>query len=228
MRSATVLAAGISGRLLILAPNRADLNLPQAEAPPWNLPEGSMGAALAGSRRFRVALRAHFSANKSNGCCHHSLWDHPGEHHLWLIPTITDEMIAVEKLPWFDASLTMTDEYRTCPAAHCTHHRAVWEMPGRASICGWQLNPWSTRHTARIVILIEEGHHNEHFKGLTSLSVHSSEIKTGRFPEDLMRQHLLTVQPFLCLAWINKNIHIIILIMKSIIEALSFELWTKR
>ncbi|XP_040426849.1 uncharacterized protein LOC121076528 isoform X2 [Cygnus olor] len=166
MRSATVLAAGISGRLLILAPNRADLNPPQAEALPWNLPEGSMGADLVGSRRFRVALRAHFSANKSNGCCHHSLWNHPGEHHLWLITTITDEMIAEEKLSWFDASLTMTDEYRTCPAACCTHHRAVWEMPGRASIRGWQLNPWSTRHTARIVILIEEGHHNEHFKGL--------------------------------------------------------------
>ncbi|XP_040426848.1 uncharacterized protein LOC121076528 isoform X1 [Cygnus olor] len=164
MRSATVLAAGISGRLLILAPNRADLNPPQAEALPWNLPEGSMGADLVGSRRFRVALRAHFSANKSNGCCHHSLWNHPGEHHLWLITTITDEMIAEEKLSWFDASLTMTDEYRTCPAACCTHHRAVWEMPGRASIRGWQLNPWSTRHTARIVILIEEGHHNEHFK----------------------------------------------------------------
>lgn len=52
-----------------------------------------------------MPLRAHFSANKSNGYCH---WDQTGEHHHWLITTITEEMIAEEKLSWFDASLTTT------------------------------------------------------------------------------------------------------------------------
>lgn len=69
-------------------------------------PSGRLyGAALAGSRRFPVPLRAHSSANKSNGYCH---WDQTGEHHLWLITTITDEMIAEEKLSSFNASLTTT------------------------------------------------------------------------------------------------------------------------